>query len=231
MIHIPSLLFGQVSSDPIAELIGTIDEYNRTNTDQPPCPEKTETIAYIPTTTATPSPTTHEVEAISGEKLQISVLSEAQAQTLFDRLKKERLGLNTNCLCGQRAHVMTRIMENEGISSGKVFVRPHWNGMFGNQIWPKNGSAGKDGWSYHVAPFIFVKKGEKIEQQVLDPALFEKPVALSEWRTQLDNAAEPFISSRYNLKWQEAFETRSGYLPQDVQASYGAIERGRCSDW
>lgn len=89
--------------------------------------------------------------------------------------------------CYARAHVITHRLKERGIEPEKIWA-------FGD-LFPK---AVKDlRWRYHVAPVVSVKgPGGKIRRIVIDPALADRPLEVSEWLTT--------FSPRGKKQWMEA---------------------------
>lgn len=99
--------------------------------------------------------------------------------------------------CAARAHEMCRLMISVGELPGKVWI-------YGSlQADTRNDPDCKVIWFWHVAPALKVDIGFGTQLQVIDPALFVRPVSKAEWKRELgDPSAElvptdssPFLHS------------------------------------
>jgi hypothetical protein len=85
--------------------------------------------------------------------------------------------------CYARAHEMCRLMGLQGVSSRKVFNYAGSNNDL--LVQTKNHPSCSVSWWYHVAPTLRVRKSfPKVEEQVIDPALFTGPVTTAVWQTK-----------------------------------------------
>jgi len=100
--------------------------------------------------------------------------------------------------CMARAHEMCRLIERHfDLNPGKV-VGKIWN--FGDLIVKTDNHPDcQVDWLYHVAPVVNLGKERLL---VIDPALFEKPVCVAEWRARQTDLSKPFLFTS-----QEAYDS------------------------
>jgi hypothetical protein len=103
-------------------------------------------------------------------------LSEAEANALFQRLAaiKDIPFEYKNDGCFARAHAMCRIMQEQGVTSGKI-----WSFAVDKALAvPGTGIT----WGYHVAPIVSVMGSDGVARtMVFDPSLGSKPMQFGEW--------------------------------------------------
>lgn len=140
-----------------------------------------------------------QIQGVNGKTFSVSVLSEVDAKKIFNKLatQKHIAYKYTQDGCNPRAHEMARIMDNEGIVSGKMFAE-------GRLVVPGSPSATY----FHVAPFILVNRNGKIQQMVLDPSVFKEPVSVDKWSKSLTQAKDTKLVTVYATK-------RFNYVPAD----------------
>ena len=115
-------------------------------------------------------------------------ISLAQAQAEFDKLAAQvqiPFDFLRDC-CTGRAHEMCRIMQADGFQPRKVWNYGHgWAQSRKRPTLRVETDKVPEGfvkWSYHVAPIIPVRLSDgTIEEMVMDPSLFMKPVTIDDW--------------------------------------------------
>jgi hypothetical protein len=128
-------------------------------------------------------------------------LTQQQAQERFDKFKcREDIPWDypQDC-CYNRAHVMAKELQAEGIEVGKV-----WNYAPGPNIGdrlrvavPKaNDRKGYVEWGYHVAPTVPVvdSKGS-VSRMVIDPSITEGPVTPDQWKALQGQPLSKLVNS------------------------------------
>jgi hypothetical protein len=116
--------------------------------------------------------------AENNKTIELSILSESRAKDVFNKLKNDEDN-SFNFIsegCYARAQKMALMMDDMDIMSGKIFAE----GAF-----PMKGKDWEGTWEYHTASLIMVKKNKKLIPTVLDPALFDHPVTIDEWKAKL----------------------------------------------
>ena len=113
-------------------------------------------------------------------------LTEQQAQERFDKFKSREdipWDYPQDC-CYNRAHVMAKELEAEGVEVGKV-----WNyappPSTGNALCVQtpHDPSGYVEWSYHVAPTVPVMDSKgKISRMVIDPSITKCPITPDQWK-------------------------------------------------
>jgi hypothetical protein len=123
-------------------------------------------------------------ETVDGNSLDISVVSMNEVETLFK--KYSSMDLNWNIPeygCQARAALFAYDVDrHNSIKVGKAMMTTQ-NSMYDYFLSPtKENSRVCFKWSFHVAPMVRVFTGNKIENIVLDPTLFKRPVTLNDWQ-------------------------------------------------
>ena len=155
-----------------------------------------------------------------GYKIAVSVVSESEAQDLFEKVSAMTdLAFDyPDEFCESRAHEMARRLEAMGVNVGKIWV----GGKF---YMPSDfADAGIIGWSYHVAPFVLIDKNGRQEVLILDPATFAHPVLEDEWIANL------LRDSRSSLR-QTHYSNRFLFQPAFVFGTRELVFSKRHSDW
>jgi hypothetical protein len=145
-------------------------------------------------------PGSANVEDNNGEEIQISVLTEWEVQEYFNLMKSQsHIPFSyPEDGCYARAQEMSLLLEQYGVVTGKVFIEGDL------RVETNNSPKGFVEWWYHVAPIVLVDTGEKVEQYVLDPSLFDRAVPLEVW-TNTQTAHNPgqqsevYITKRFNF--------------------------------
>lgn len=153
------------------------------------------------------------------QNIELTVVTEDEAQDLFKTLAQRDDLPYDYVLDGNysRAHKMNRILDDQAIISGKVFL----TGEFYLRIrdksvekWLKNSekpyeAAGYAGLSYVVAPIILVEENKTISTYVIDPSFFDKAVPYATWKQKMLSHSKSKLEHEY-------FTTRFCYDLDDV---------------
>lgn len=119
---------------------------------------------------------------LSKTKNGISIVDREEIDFIFSYLQnKEHIPFKyPDDGCYARAHEMVSILEKEmGLKVGKVFLKGGEN--YPLKVKTANHPSGCVNWTYHVAPYLYLReKGEK-RPMVLDPSLFTKPEPVMSW--------------------------------------------------
>lgn len=117
--------------------------------------------------------------------------------------------------CFARAHAMSWVIENNfGYTSYKRFI------LAKNSNRPLTVKATKWGnrgccitWSFHVAPVVKVRIGNRIEIYVLDPSIFDEPVPVAVWDNSMigDTRTTCQNNSRYNYSYERIYTISAAY--------------------
>jgi hypothetical protein len=160
-------------------------------------------------TTILNSPSNHQV-------VELSLLSIDKVQALFLKLEanKEIPFSYGKDGCFARAHKMAMVIDEDQVISGKAFIQ----GRF--YVQTINGPAF---WTYHVAPVVMVKDGDRAIPYILDPSIFHKAVPLSEWKAGLSK-------SRKSVFLEEYFTNRFSYGLEDKDKTYNNYSDASITD-
>lgn len=161
---------------------------------------------------------------LNKKTIKLSVLSEAHAKEVFNKLKNDADNSFEYPLegCYARAHRMAMQMDQMGIVSGKAFIE-------GDNL-VVDTSFGEVEWSYHVTSLVIIKVGNKLVPSVIDPAMFEKPVSYDEWKARILKRPESkFVSEYFTKKFNMDPDTRhedlTSYDPIEIEVSKEAIRK------
>lgn len=174
---------------------------------------------------------------LNGDGLQLTVLTEEQAQKLHSELAKYDWRLRFHIPddgCRARAAIMSRVMRDMGITPGKIWTEPGWFSSIGDNVKNRRMLAG---WKYHVAPFILVNRGGKVEPLVIDPSVSKKPLPVDDYQKMLSatpqrnyvyfSGAAPYDPSQ---KWERNKNSDPGDVTrayQELEELAGRLGRGR----
>jgi hypothetical protein len=144
----------------------------------------------------------------NNQKIDLTVLSEDEANSTFSEIaaRDDIPFAYPMDGCYARAHKIVRILEDKGIIAGKAFLE--------GELYIDT-KYGEVGWGYHVAPVIFVKKGNTIVPYVIDPSLFLKAVPYEEWKAKITAKSKSKLTREY-------FTNRFAYDPTDRNSSLKA---------
>ncbi len=170
--------------------------------------------------------TKSSVQGISGDNIDISMVSEDFAKELFDEMASQPHipFAYPEDGCYARAHEMSRLLEEKGIITGKVFIEGSL------RVETPNSPKGYVEWWYHVAPIIKVKKGEKEEVYVIDPSIFSEPVPAEEWfkiQTSHDGGlrGRTYQTRRFNYTPSDKSRDMQSYDQDDIDGMRDTMER------
>lgn len=91
-------------------------------------------------------------------------------EVVFDRMERKMISLE-NSICSNRAHLWAYdIFRSTGANTGKIFV------FFGRSIWEGDK---KNGWMYHVAPYIIENGTEFVMEAGYSDVV--KPLSIDDW--------------------------------------------------
>ncbi|MBT3235280.1 MAG: hypothetical protein HN353_04960 [Bdellovibrionales bacterium] len=163
---------------------------------------------------------TGSVKDVNGKEIEITVVTLDHADQLFHQMatQKHIPFAYPEDGCYARAHEMSRLLEQQGIITGKVFIE-------GNlRVETSNSPKGYVEWWYHVAPIIKVKgDGEGRDQvYVIDPSIFNRPVPVEEWydiqTLHADGARdEVYQTRRFNYSPSTKSHEMKDYNQDDVE--------------
>lgn len=122
--------------------------------------------------------------------IRLGAITPARAQELFSLVANfscDPVTPSPQCIpflfpgdgCAARAHEMCRLMISAGEQPGKLWI---YGGL---QLDTPNDPACNLNWGYHVAPTLNVDIGSGNQVQVIDPAIFDRPVSSSIWKSKL----------------------------------------------
>src|SRR5262249_36947437 len=82
--------------------------------------------------------------------------------------------------CYSRAHLMCLLMTDQGLRPHKVWAFANGEAL---TVRTTHDPRGVVQWCFHVAPTLGVRHDNgQIEEVVIDPSLFDRPVTIGEWR-------------------------------------------------
>lgn len=128
--------------------------------------------------------------------------------------------------CYARAHEMSRILEEKGIITAKVFIE-------GNlRVETTNSPKGYVEWWYHVAPVVKVKEAGKEAIYVIDPSIFNKPMPVEKWfeiQTSHDpnavNSKETYYNERFHYQPMDKNTNMSEFRKEDLEDVKDTMKR------
>jgi hypothetical protein len=112
--------------------------------------------------------------------------------------------------CYARTHLMVRRLLALGLPSKTIWA---FAAGYHDLLWADTPyhPSGRVRWKYHVAPTLMVVgEGAQVEEMVLDPLLFNSPVAVAEWLAALHDTPR---LERTNLGEPPPGHGGSGYWP------------------
>jgi hypothetical protein len=130
----------------------------------------------------------------------LTTVTPARAQELFSLIADrscDALASQPSCIpflyprdgCAARAHEMCRLMILEGEQPGKLWI-------YGSlQADTPNDPDCRVPWFFHVAPTLMVDAGFRTQPQVIDPALFGRPVSKTEWKRRLGDSTAALVAT------------------------------------
>lgn len=126
------------------------------------------------------------------ENDEVTVLSEEEAQRLFDEFSRIEY-MKFDYLhdgCFDRAHEFSLIAKEHGIEMGKVFLsdKNEVAALYPKE-WKESGEppvpAGFVGWRYHVAPYVLVEKEGELTPFVFDVGVAKNAKPFDQWKSDL----------------------------------------------
>jgi len=147
-----------------------------------------------------PSPAMQVTLLTSSAELSptLTTVTPARAQELFSLVADrscDAIAPQPTCIpflyprdgCAARAHEMCRLMILGGEQPGKLWI-------YGTlQADTRNDPDCKVNWGFHVAPTLMVDVGFRTQLQVIDPALFGRPVSKAEWKRRLGDSKATLV--------------------------------------
>ncbi len=151
-----------------------------------------------------------------GQSVEMTIISRERLDDIFEQARSgtgvgrglDYSEIETGCL--QRAHILNHRLATMGIESGKVYATG--NSGINYNI---DGQAGYYTWAFHVAPTVLVRYGDRVQMMVIDPALAQRPLTVSQW-LQIQNGYPPrqfddlFFTSRNHFALSENLGLRDG---------------------
>ncbi|HJW34248.1 MAG TPA: protein-glutamine glutaminase family protein [Holophagaceae bacterium] len=151
----------------------------------------------------------------TGEGVAVSVVDEDVALDVFSELA-ERKDIPYPAPDGSfaRAHKMVRLLDERGLTAAKAWIV--------GALYVDSTRFGEMGFTYHVAPLLWVKVGKAVRLEVLDPSLFEKPVPYETWKAKLlakpkAKATEVFFTTRFVYTPEERKTTGDDYSEESLR--------------
>ncbi len=178
----------------------------------------TDATDLIPDATIKPNPDTRPVP-----RSLRRVVDADEARRLFQRLASDpgiAFGYPEDG-CFARAHLMAKILEDEGVFSEKMYLKGKL------RVATPKSPKGWVAWKYHVAPVIRVMTEHGLEHWVIDPAIADRPLTESEWverqiRFHPDQATQIFFHSRFTYLTTEA----QTWKEEDFQDARSEMKEG-----
>lgn len=151
--------------------------------------------------------------------IELSVINYEKALNLFWKIKnnKDIPFEYTPEGCFARAHQTALMLDREGVTSGKAFLE----GIF----YVKTKTYQENLWGYHVANVILVEKDKKVTPMIIDPSLFDRPVAYEDWKNYISSSMPnsklftEYFTKRFNYFPDSRHDDLIDYLPRDIRDS------------
>ncbi|CAN5458094.1 hypothetical protein BH10BDE1_BH10BDE1_07790 [soil metagenome] len=166
-------------------------------------------------------------------KLVLSVVTKEEADRLFAQFKaREDIPYDylPGC-CHTRATELTRMADKQGINMGKIFLEGNLGVRSGEgKYFPVE-------FNWHVAPVVWVKSAGRLELMAFDPAFFEAPVAIAEFKRHFEEkiigrpesqVRSLYFGSKYQNK-NKAVEKKK-YTYSETDLSENRKEMQKCFD-
>jgi hypothetical protein len=164
---------------------------------------------------------TGSVKDINGKDIEITIVTRDYAYELFAQMAaQQHIPFKyPEDGCYARAHEMSRLLDGEGIVTGKTFIEGDL------RVETENSPKGYVEWWYHVAPIIKVKgeNGGDDQVYVLDPSIFQRPVPVEEWfRIQTAHQGgrqdEVYQTRRFNYTPNDKSRDMKKYSSSDIES-------------
>lgn len=152
--------------------------------------------------------------------LKVSVIDEPTANALFRKfVEAKHIPFKYPVDgCYARATEMALIAEKEKIEMGKVYAEGWLQAKTESEDYPRVQ------WGWHVAPVVYVKRGEnKTKLMVFDPSLFKRPVTVEEWKRKMMERSDDFEPDVERLYFGSRFQYKS--KSEDERYKSGWSER------
>ena len=149
----------------------------------------------------------------------VSVLSEAQAQNLFDHFKKlshiPSRYLEDGCYA--RSQELTLIAAQMGVEMGKIFATPQSSLLYPRNIGAERFDRNFQGWKYHTSPYVLVRNASgELRPLIFDIGVGPEVYELTDWKKNLsrDDVTLSFRSRKtiYPSSENESEESLLGCL-------------------
>jgi hypothetical protein len=150
------------------------------------------------------------------------VISVERAREVFDKLASDpdiphRF---VHDGCHFRAHVEAKALEDEGVYSEKVFLRPDSGADL--RIDSEHAQLGWTLGIFHTAPVVLVKDADgEVSRRVLDPSLGSEPMTLDAWRSRMramdGGSCETFFLPRQALHLSDRYDPPTSWREEDVK--------------
>jgi len=135
---------------------------------------------------------------------KITLINQITADQAFKKILDEKIEHRyINGSCEDRAHFISMILNNSGISSGKIWIiAPVRFTLLSQEILEisdpyRKGETVK--WGFHVAPFIEVASGGETKKLVIDLSFSpNKYLTLDEWLTRINNPRALYFYTNSN---------------------------------
>jgi hypothetical protein len=171
---------------------------------------------------------------VNNQKVELSVVDISLIEKIFKEIKSnsEFAFDYTPNGCYAAAHMMAKILDEHGITSGKAFVEGKINVEWElikklknhKNLDPKLQNIESNVlWSYHVAPVVLSKMNGKIIPIIIDPTLFNEPVSFKEWKEKMIKAPHSKIVSEY-------FTSRFAYDLEDKTKKLKKYDESQVTD-
>lgn len=162
------------------------------------------------------------------QSVEASVISEKSATDLFNLFKSDKkmaFGFPLDG-CYARATEMARMAEQSDVKVAKIYAE----GIL--RVDNVSKQYDKVVWGYHVAPIVGVKKVDgTVEDMVLDPSLFDKPVPVNTWLDRMKGKGDPkaeikhvYYGSRFQLFPRSIEENKNNWRRKDIELSESVLK-------
>lgn len=125
--------------------------------------------------------------------------------------------------CHLRAHLMNKRLEDLGVYSEKVFLRPLSGADL--KIPSERSPIGFTLGIFHTAPCILVKADDgTVSRKVIDPSLFDRPVSVEEWAEHMyplgegrEGKEELFYLPRFAFHLSDRYAPPTSWRDKDLE--------------
>jgi hypothetical protein len=156
--------------------------------------------------------------------------SAANAQLVFDAMAArscDPLTVPAPCIpflypddgCWARAHEMSRLMINMGVSPAKVWIRGNLH------VNTRNNPSCFVDWGWHVAPTICVRDRFPFSHRaVIDPSLFTTPVTPTTWKSVQGDPGASLTYTSWVQYWPQAGTTDPAFVDTNQRLAYYRLQ-------